>query len=144
MPQSCAHCSTAGSKLVCAVCKNAHYCSKECQKAHWKQHKTSCRNNAIWCLRKVNDTKNIGVFATRFMREKPLIRIPLPSNNTDDLSDEKYKEAENDIKDQVFNEYTQLCLNDQQRINSLFYHSNHTESQNLNEKEKIFEIWINN
>ncbi|KAJ7193141.1 hypothetical protein GGX14DRAFT_478988 [Mycena pura] len=27
---------------VCSACKDARYCSKECQKAHWKVHKLSC------------------------------------------------------------------------------------------------------
>lgn len=33
-----------GEKLkVCSKCKKAAYCSKECQKFHWKRaHKTDC------------------------------------------------------------------------------------------------------
>ena len=27
---------------VCGVCRNAFYCSKDCQKADWDQHKLSC------------------------------------------------------------------------------------------------------
>jgi hypothetical protein len=29
----------------CSRCRNDHYCSKECQKEHWPEHKTSCRRN---------------------------------------------------------------------------------------------------
>lgn len=29
--------------LRCSRCKSVYYCSKECQKMHWKQHKSSCQ-----------------------------------------------------------------------------------------------------
>lgn len=29
--------------LRCSQCKSVYYCSKECQKMHWKQHKSSCQ-----------------------------------------------------------------------------------------------------
>lgn len=28
---------------LCAVCRKARYCSKACQKQHWKQHKLVCK-----------------------------------------------------------------------------------------------------
>jgi len=31
--------------LRCAGCKKTAYCSKGCQKAHWKKHKTRCKKN---------------------------------------------------------------------------------------------------
>jgi hypothetical protein len=38
----CAHCGSLGLKL-CGQCREVKYCSKECQKAHWKMgHKTRC------------------------------------------------------------------------------------------------------
>ncbi len=47
LPYSCAVChmmeqfNTGGKLLMCA-CKNVYYCSKTCQKAHWKVHKKYC------------------------------------------------------------------------------------------------------
>jgi hypothetical protein len=35
-------CDGAGHKC-CAACKQARYCCKECQCAHWPAHKTECK-----------------------------------------------------------------------------------------------------
>ena len=41
----CARCGGQGKPklLVCSACKNARYCSAECQRDDWKKHKTLCR-----------------------------------------------------------------------------------------------------
>ena len=46
--KSCAACKKDQSSLeiplkFCAKCKNVQYCSKECQKDDWKNHKKACR-----------------------------------------------------------------------------------------------------
>ena len=40
----CANCSGPGqpSLLSCSVCKQTKYCSRTCQKSHWKTHKLQC------------------------------------------------------------------------------------------------------
>ncbi|KAG9569937.1 hypothetical protein KCU71_g1778, partial [Aureobasidium melanogenum] len=47
MSISCANCASvalAGSPYQrCAGCKQVSYCSKDCQKMHWKHHKTFCK-----------------------------------------------------------------------------------------------------
>ncbi|KAF2167460.1 hypothetical protein M409DRAFT_54058 [Zasmidium cellare ATCC 36951] len=44
--EACAKCGTKGSDtnklLKCGACKAAEYCSKECQKEDWKDHKKYC------------------------------------------------------------------------------------------------------
>ena len=41
--KECANCETSGATFTCAKCKAAHYCSKACQKQHWKNgHKGAC------------------------------------------------------------------------------------------------------
>ena len=37
----CAQCSNLGD-LRCGSCQQVHYCSKECQRAHWTTHKHTC------------------------------------------------------------------------------------------------------
>ena len=44
-----------GKKLsACASCGRAWYCSRECQKSHWKSHKTVCKN----IVRNIGSQKN--------------------------------------------------------------------------------------
>ena len=40
---TCAQCDRCGN-LRCGKCKQVHYCSKECQKAHWATHKQECKS----------------------------------------------------------------------------------------------------
>ena len=39
---TCAQCDRVGD-MRCKKCKQVHYCSKECQKAHWATHKQECK-----------------------------------------------------------------------------------------------------
>ena len=39
----CARCGEP-SKLRCTRCKEVNYCGKACQREHWKEHKSDCRN----------------------------------------------------------------------------------------------------
>jgi len=40
----CFSCNLPSTKMqVCSKCRNAHYCSRDCQRGHWAQHKESCK-----------------------------------------------------------------------------------------------------
>lgn len=42
----CACCLKSGCGYICSYCKVVYYCSRECQKAGWKIHKTHCASPA--------------------------------------------------------------------------------------------------
>jgi ankyrin repeat protein len=41
----CKQCfATSSEKMLrCSACKNAYYCNAECQSAHWRRHKPTCK-----------------------------------------------------------------------------------------------------
>lgn len=41
--QACAQCNKSEAPKQCSRCKVAKYCSGDCQKAHWAQHKQQCQ-----------------------------------------------------------------------------------------------------
>ena len=36
-------CHADGATSICGACKSVYYCSKGCQRKHWKQHKKACK-----------------------------------------------------------------------------------------------------
>ena len=38
----CAKCGKGGKNKKCARCHKIEYCSRECQRLHWKAHKPNC------------------------------------------------------------------------------------------------------
>ena len=42
----CHYCHKKPSKATCSRCNYTRYCSKDCQKTHWKMHKTVCEEFA--------------------------------------------------------------------------------------------------
>eukprot|EP00483_Globobulimina_turgida_P001437 UN01439 len=46
MPSRCGLCSKTGAARLCSGCKITNYCSVQCQRKHWKQHKKICKSLA--------------------------------------------------------------------------------------------------
>jgi len=53
----CVSCGKEGTKL-CAQCGVARYCSRECQKADWLNHKTQCKSLKLEKQSKSAEKKN--------------------------------------------------------------------------------------
>ena len=46
--EECANCKKAQPNLKkCGACRKVQYCGKECQRAHWKEHKSNCKESSI-------------------------------------------------------------------------------------------------
>ena len=43
--QPCAKCKLKVGSRLCSACHQIGYCSRECQKAHWKAHKAECKRH---------------------------------------------------------------------------------------------------
>jgi len=40
---TCANCGSTSTKFRCGRCKTAFYCSTDCQKSHWDNHRPCCK-----------------------------------------------------------------------------------------------------
>ena len=52
----CAVCQ-GRAELKCMACKAVFYCSRACQKRHWKKHKFECKSlpyRVSFCLQEIN------------------------------------------------------------------------------------------
>ena len=74
----CEECGAGGELAQCSGCCQVWYCSKRCQKTHWKSHRTVCRP---YCLRPVAGA-GLGLVATRdielgerIISEKPALTL---------------------------------------------------------------------
>jgi SAM-dependent methyltransferase len=96
LPISCGNCGKTDEKLSrCARCYLQMYCGKECQIAHWPQHKKVCQKiktplwdtiqqqSKEWLARKksgASDSNNGALFATMNERVFPALEDSFQSN----------------------------------------------------------------
>ena len=40
--KSCNNCGKMENLKLCSRCRSVFYCSVDCQRSHWKQHKKTC------------------------------------------------------------------------------------------------------
>lgn len=73
----CLKCSIL-TTLQCPICRLVYFCSKDCQKSKWKEHKLTCSSTVEL---RPSSTGGLGVFARvdcevgdELIRERPLIR----------------------------------------------------------------------
>ena len=60
----CDNCDAQHGGKRCSRCKVAHYCSRECQKAHWPQHKGQCKIFASCATTKMSAQTNVSLSNT--------------------------------------------------------------------------------
>lgn len=54
---TCENCKEREKKMmVCGQCRQAYYCSRECQKKNWKEHKKSCSPRREWWVNQKTET----------------------------------------------------------------------------------------
>jgi len=69
-------CRSPGT-LTCSQCHAISYCGRECQKAHWKNHKADCKNIKKF----VEETKEAGaVLVSEFGDEDTFFKTPVVKN----------------------------------------------------------------
>jgi len=58
----CEFCRTKLSEhlLLCSQCRKAHYCSKECQRNDWKNHKQCCEQNSSLEIKNIDKYENMA------------------------------------------------------------------------------------
>ena len=72
----CASCGVKKSTLLkCSRCKSVFYCSKECQKSHWKAHKQDCNQSKVlpppksFLQPSKKDLRSVAKFVCRHLKE---------------------------------------------------------------------------
>ena len=68
---------------LCGACKSVRYCGKECQTAHWKDHKAECRVASI--------ASYSALFATVFPPSRPDFRGDIGGRHSQTTFREEYE-----------------------------------------------------
>ena len=69
---TCLQCSKP-AETKCSRCKVTYYCSRECQKLNWKQHKSYCKPKI--CDKKNDDEANDDVGGGSLLTDDMVLRV---------------------------------------------------------------------
>jgi hypothetical protein len=84
----CTHCDATNATSVCAKCKRVHYCSRPCQVADWKHHRTICLNDEQLYARVNNFLQKINGNINLFIRHNGPVEITIEENILDFLQND--------------------------------------------------------
>ncbi|KAG5681719.1 hypothetical protein PVAND_011129 [Polypedilum vanderplanki] len=89
---NCKSCNKSAN-LLCINCKEVYYCSRECQKSDWKNHKQQCKSYEIYKDEKIGRllraTREIKA-GSLIISEAPVIIGPKWTSDEDDEEDENF------------------------------------------------------
>lgn len=74
---NCAVCGEP-STTKCTRCKEVYYCGRECQRKHWKEHKSECRTAKAAAKRMLKEAKLRGALEPEGPEEAALLPPPPP------------------------------------------------------------------
>ena len=74
---ACAGCGEPATKR-CARCKEVWYCGSECQRKHWKEHKSECRTAKATAKKKLKEAKRRGALEPEGPEGAALLPPPPP------------------------------------------------------------------
>lgn len=77
---SCANCSKP-AETRCSACITTYYCSKDCQKSDWKNHKPNCKKKQT----EVNEFQNIGYRLCDWNKMTNCANCNIQFNDTDEI-----------------------------------------------------------
>eukprot|EP00599_Poterioochromonas_sp_BG-1_P008781 CAMPEP_0173145884 /NCGR_PEP_ID=MMETSP1105-20130129/8158_1 /TAXON_ID=2985 /ORGANISM="Ochromonas sp., Strain BG-1" /LENGTH=117 /DNA_ID=CAMNT_0014059969 /DNA_START=153 /DNA_END=506 /DNA_ORIENTATION=- len=97
----CPEASSGATLSECAACHDARYCSRDCQKAHWPNHKARCKEVRKELEQKEQNNQQKLLDALK--------ELGLENSNTDDTNSDSKRdevEAEVSVSDEIDEEST--------------------------------------
>jgi len=107
----CAACHKNRSNLLrCSQCWQVYYCNPQCQKKHWKKHKTACKCFTVEAI----PEKGFGIVATRKIKQGETILAEDPVLILDIARPQEEK------VETLVNDFEKLSLFDKSRVENLY------------------------
>ena len=141
---SCIFCSKSSQNLLqCSGCGIVHYCDKECQRSHWKNHKKDCKPFRVCEIA----GKNKGIVATRTLKQGQVILRdqPLLILKKSEIRDKvrhcggwwSFSQRFSFQRNILAKQFKSLSTKDQKTVLSLHYERKDVES----EEERVVDVF---